>query len=82
MVYEGKPVGTPDSAQFFRVIEEHKVVTVPPQTRTKDIEKYIKDHFQVAGMFTAPTAIRAIQREDPEARGAAKHDLSSLRQVP
>ena len=33
-------------------------------------------------MFTAPTAIRAIQREDPEARGAAKHDLSSLRQVP
>ena len=34
MVYEGKPVGTPDSAQFFRVIEEHKVATVPPQTRT------------------------------------------------
>jgi len=59
VVYEGKPVGTPDSAQFFRVIEEHKV----------------------AGMFTAPTAIRAIQREDPEARGAAKHDLSSLRQL-
>merc|ERR1719150_371537 len=36
---------------------------------------------KVAGMFTAPTAIRAIQREDPEARGAAKHDLSSLRQL-
>ena len=32
-------------------------------------------------MFTAPTAIRAIQREDPQAVGASKHDLSSLRQV-
>ena len=32
-------------------------------------------------MFTAPTAIRAIQREDPEAVGASKHDISSLRQV-
>ena len=59
VVYEGKPVGTPDSAQFFRVIEEH----------------------QVRGMFTAPTAIRAIKREDPEAEGAAKHDISCLRQL-
>ena len=42
VLYEGKPVGTPDPGQFFRVISE----------------------YDVAGMFTAPTAIRAIKRED------------------
>ena len=59
VVYEGKPVGTPDSDQFFRVIEEHSV----------------------RGMFTAPTALRAIKRADPEGEGAARHDISGLRQL-
>ena len=57
IMYEGKPVGTPDAGAFWRVIEEHKVAT----------------------MFTAPTAIRAIRREDPEATRLAAHDISSLR---
>ena len=57
IMYEGKPVGTPDAGAFWRVIEEH----------------------QVATMFTAPTAIRAIRREDPEATKLAAHDISSLR---
>ena len=56
-MYEGKPVGTPDPGQFFRVIEEHGV----------------------SGMFTAPTAIRAIEREDPQGRFASKYNLESLR---
>ena len=59
LMYEGKPVGTPDPGQFFRVIQEHGV----------------------RGMFTAPTAIRAIEREDPEGEWAARYDLSSLRQL-
>ena len=59
VMYEGKPVGTPDPGQFFRVIQEHGV----------------------RGMFTAPTAIRAIEREDPEGEWAARYDLSSLRQL-
>jgi len=57
VMYEGKPVATPDPGQFFRVIEEHKV----------------------CGMFTAPTAIRAIEREDPNGTFAAKYNLDSLR---
>ena len=57
VVYEGKPVRTPDSGAFFRVIEEHKVKT----------------------MFTAPTAFRAIRREDPEGKFLEKYDISSLR---
>jgi len=57
IMYEGKPVATPDPGQFFRVIEEHKV----------------------CGMFTAPTAIRAIEREDPNGEYAAKYNLDSLR---
>ncbi|MFV3073100.1 propionyl-CoA synthetase [Niveispirillum fermenti] len=57
LVYEGKPVGTPDAAAFWRVIEEHKVVT----------------------LFTAPTAFRAIKREDPNAELIANHDISTLR---
>src|ERR1700724_3845792 len=43
VIYEGKPVGTPDPGEFWRIIEEHGVKV----------------------LFTAPTAIRAIKREDP-----------------
>jgi len=57
IVYEGKPVGTPDAGAFWRVINDHKVSV----------------------LFTAPTAFRAIKREDPEGRFLAKYDLSSLR---
>jgi propionyl-CoA synthetase len=56
IVYEGKPVGTPDAAAFWRVIADHGV----------------------RAMFTAPTAIRAIRREDPEGSLVADHDISSL----
>lgn len=57
IVYEGKPVGTPDAGQFFRVIRDHGV----------------------SGMFTAPTALRAIKREDPEVAEGRKYDTGSLR---
>ncbi len=57
VIYEGKPVGTPDAGAFWRVIEEHRV----------------------KAMFTAPTALRAIRREDPSLEYLAKHDTSSLR---
>jgi propionyl-CoA synthetase len=57
VLYEGKPVGTPDAGAFWRVIEEHRV----------------------KAMFTAPTAFRAIKKEDPRGELARKHDLSSLR---
>ncbi|MET7418505.1 propionyl-CoA synthetase [Dactylosporangium sp. NPDC005555] len=57
VLYEGKPVGTPDAGAFFRVIEQHRVTA----------------------LFTAPTAIRAIRKEDPEGRLVARHDTSSLR---
>jgi propionyl-CoA synthetase len=57
VLYEGKPVGTPDAAAFWRVIAE----------------------YGVAGLFTAPTAIRAIKKEDPDGRLIPGHDLSSLR---
>ncbi|MBC7154212.1 MAG: propionyl-CoA synthetase [Rhodobacteraceae bacterium] len=57
VVFEGKPVGTPDAATFWRVIEEHKV----------------------ASFFTAPTAFRAIKREDPTGELVKNHDISSLR---
>jgi propionyl-CoA synthetase len=57
VVYEGKPVGTPDAAAFWRLIAEHRV----------------------KALFTAPTAIRAIRREDPEGALIADHDISSLR---
>ncbi len=56
VLYEGKPVGTPDAAAFWRVIAEQGV----------------------KAMFTAPTAIRAIRREDPEGTLIADHDLGSL----
>ena len=57
IVYEGKPVGTPDPGAFWRVVSQHKV----------------------AVLFTAPTAFRAIKKEDPEGSHIGKYDLSSLR---
>jgi len=57
VLYEGKPVGTPDAGAFWRVVAEHKVKT----------------------MFTAPTAFRAIRREDPNGEHLGKYDLSGLR---
>ncbi|MGN6244545.1 MAG: propionyl-CoA synthetase [Motilibacteraceae bacterium] len=57
VMYEGKPVGTPDAGAFWRVIADHRV----------------------KGLFTAPTAIRAIKKEDPEAKLLASYDTSSLR---
>jgi propionyl-CoA synthetase len=57
VVFEGKPVGTPDAGTFWRVISEHKVKS----------------------FFTAPTAFRAIKREDPKGEFVKKHDLSCLK---
>ena len=57
ILYEGKPVGTPDPGAFWRVIAEHKAVA----------------------LFTAPTAFRAIRKEDPQARHLADYDLSRFR---
>ena len=57
VVFEGKPVGTPDPGTFWRVISEHNV----------------------RSFFTAPTAIRAVKREDPKGAYAAAYDLSGLR---
>ena len=56
IIYEGKPVGTPDAGAFWRVISEHKV----------------------KAMFTAPTAIRAVKKEDPDGALLANYDMSSL----
>ena len=57
VMYEGKPVGTPDAGAFWRVIEDHRV----------------------NALFTAPTAIRAIKKEDPRGERLADRDISSLR---
>jgi propionyl-CoA synthetase len=57
VLYEGKPVGTPDAGAFWRVISEYKV----------------------AAFFTAPTALRAVRKEDPEAKLLAQYDLSAFR---
>jgi propionyl-CoA synthetase len=57
ILYEGKPVGTPDAGAFWRVIAEHGAVA----------------------MFTAPTAFRAIKKEDPEAKLLASYDMSKFR---
>ncbi|MGW5238682.1 AMP-binding protein [Monashia sp. NPDC004114] len=57
VLYEGKPVGTPDAGAFWRVIEEYAAVT----------------------LFTAPTAFRAIKKEDSKASKVAEHDLSRFR---
>ncbi|MDE4134493.1 propionate-CoA ligase PrpE [Phaeobacter sp. QD34_3] len=59
IVFEGKPVGTPDAGTFWRVISEHKVKS----------------------FFTAPTAFRAVKREDPKGEFVGKYDLSCLKQV-
>ena len=59
VLFEGKPVRTPDAGTFWRIVEQHKVRV----------------------MFTAPTAIRAIKKEDPEGLLAKKYDLSSLRHL-
>lgn len=56
IVFEGKPVGTPDAGTFWRVIDEHGA----------------------KALFTAPTAIRAIKKEDPDGELMKKYDLSSL----
>ena len=56
VLYEGKPVGTPDAGAFWRVIAQHKV----------------------AVMFTAPTAFRAIKKEDPEGKLIGDYDLSAF----
>jgi propionyl-CoA synthetase len=57
VLYEGKPVGTPDAGAFWRVIAQHKV----------------------AVMFTAPTAFRAVKKEDPDGKLIGDYDLSSFR---
>lgn len=57
ILYEGKPVGTPDAGAYWRVISDHRVVT----------------------LFTAPTAFRAIKKEDPNAELLKKYDMSSFR---
>jgi len=57
VLYEGKPVGTPDAGAFWRVIAQHKVST----------------------LFTAPTAFRAIKRDDPEGALIRNYDLSGFR---
>ncbi len=59
IVFEGKPVGTPDAGTFWRVISEH----------------------DVKSFFTAPTAFRAVKREDPAGEFVKKYDLSGLRAV-
>ncbi|WP_299210020.1 propionyl-CoA synthetase [uncultured Tateyamaria sp.] len=57
VMYEGKPVGTPDAGAFWRVIQDHKV----------------------AALFTAPTAFRAIKKEDPTGALIADYDLGHFR---
>ena len=59
ILYEGKPVGTPDAGAFWRIVSDYGAVA----------------------MFTAPTAYRAIKREDPEGRLLAGADISPLRNV-
>jgi propionyl-CoA synthetase len=59
ILYEGKPVRTPDSGAFWRVCAEHGVKT----------------------MFTAPTAFRAVRKEDPEAENLKQYDLSKLERI-
>lgn len=57
VIFEGKPIKTPDASTFWRIIDEHKV----------------------NAMFTAPTAIRAIKKEDPDGDFIKQYDLSSLK---
>lgn len=57
LIYEGKPVRTPDAGAFWRLIEEYRIKV----------------------FFTAPTAFRAVKKEDPEGRWLERYDISSLR---
>jgi propionyl-CoA synthetase len=57
IMYEGKPIGTPDAGAFWRVISEHKAVA----------------------LFTAPTAFRAIRKDDPDGTLLRRYDLSKFR---
>jgi propionyl-CoA synthetase len=57
VIYEGKPVGTPDAGAFWRVVSD----------------------YQVSVLFTAPTAFRAIKKEDPGGDSIREYDLSSLK---
>jgi propionyl-CoA synthetase len=57
VLYEGKPVGTPDASAFWRVIQDYKV----------------------AAFFTAPTAFRAVRKEDPQAKLLKNYDTTSMR---
>jgi propionyl-CoA synthetase len=57
VLYEGKPIGTPDPGAFWRVVAEHGVKV----------------------LFSAPTALRAIRKEDPEGSHIARYDLSALK---
>lgn len=57
IIFEGKPVGTPDAGTYWRVMADHKV----------------------ASFFTAPTAFRAIKRDDPKGEFLKKYDISALR---
>ncbi|MFH8810644.1 propionyl-CoA synthetase [Streptomyces hygroscopicus] len=59
VLYEGKPVGTPDAGALWRVIAEHRVMA----------------------LFTAPTAIRAVKKEDPRGALLHAHDIGSLRHL-
>ena len=59
IMYEGKPVGTPDPGAFWRVVSEHKVKV----------------------LFTAPTAFRAIKKEDPEGEYLKPYDLSCMQSL-
>ena len=59
IMYEGKPVGTPDPGAFWRVISEHNVKV----------------------LFTAPTAFRAIKKEDPDGEYLKKYDLSCMQSL-
>ncbi|UDM09023.1 propionyl-CoA synthetase [Halomonas sp. NyZ770] len=59
VVYEGKPVRTPDAGAFWRLIEEYRVKS----------------------FFTAPTAFRAIKKEDPDAKRLSQYDISSLKHL-
>ncbi|BBF94612.1 propionyl-CoA synthetase [Blastochloris tepida] len=56
VIYEGKPVGTPDAGAFWRMVDEYKITV----------------------LFTAPTAFRAIKKEDPEAKLLANYDVKSM----
>jgi len=57
VLYEGKPIGTPDAGAYWRVIQD----------------------YNVAAFFTAPTGLRAVRKEDPQAKLLENYDISSLR---